>query len=48
MVEPAEYRARLRAKPAEGVAEYMEADETDALEEFADALEVVFARSRSW
>ncbi|MFJ8210666.1 nucleoside triphosphate pyrophosphohydrolase [Streptomyces sp. NPDC096033] len=43
VAEPAEYRARLGAKLAEEVAEYMEADETDAPEELADVLEVAFA-----
>ncbi len=43
VAEPAEYRARLRAKLAEEVAEYMEADDTEAPEELADVLEVAFA-----
>ncbi|MFE5771380.1 nucleoside triphosphate pyrophosphohydrolase [Streptomyces sp. NPDC056485] len=43
VAEPAEYRERLRAKLAEEVAEYMDADETDAPEELADVLEVAFA-----
>ncbi|WP_234319432.1 nucleoside triphosphate pyrophosphohydrolase [Streptomyces sp. NRRL S-237] len=43
VADPAEYRERLRAKLAEEVAEYMEADETDAPEELADVLEVAFA-----
>ncbi|MFE9803880.1 nucleoside triphosphate pyrophosphohydrolase [Streptomyces goshikiensis] len=43
VADPAEYRKRLRAKLEEEVAEYMEADETDAPEELADVLEVAFA-----
>ncbi|MEU8773515.1 nucleoside triphosphate pyrophosphohydrolase [Streptomyces sp. NPDC048606] len=43
VADPAEYRRRLRAKLAEEVAEYMEADDTDAPEELADVLEVAFA-----
>ncbi|MFD9270766.1 hypothetical protein ACFWB1_23880 [Streptomyces goshikiensis] len=43
VADPAEYRQRLRAKLTEEVAEYMEADETDAPEELADVLEVAFA-----
>lgn len=43
VADPVEYRQRLRAKLAEEVAEFMEADDTDAPEELADILEVAFA-----
>ncbi|GAA3162316.1 MULTISPECIES: nucleoside triphosphate pyrophosphohydrolase [Streptomyces] len=40
---PEEYRRRLRDKLGEEVAEFLAADETGALEELADVLEVVRA-----
>ncbi|MFF9479560.1 nucleoside triphosphate pyrophosphohydrolase [Streptomyces sp. NPDC014733] len=40
---PEEYRSRLREKLGEEVAEFLAADEADAVEELADVLEVVRA-----
>lgn len=40
---PAEYRTRLRYKLPEEVGEFLAADDTDAPEELADVLEVVYA-----
>lgn len=43
---PEEYRARLRAKLGEEVAEFLGATEAEAPDELADVLEVVWALAR--